>query len=242
MSKHGVLDELRKEGFEAKQLKQSIARSVVWSRDASHFQIQPQSTLRAKSIEDISKILAAANETGTPVTFRSGGSSLSGQTLGSGLVVDTRSGFQKILEITDSHVIAQPGVTLSRLNGHLLSVGKKVGPDPASLVASTLGGAVSNNSSGMTCGVFYNSYATILGAKIVFPDGQILDTSAVDADQQLRLARPDLVKLLESKRDQIRQNPEMVRQITRLFSLKNTMGYSLNAFWTTISQSRSLPV
>jgi len=82
----------------------------------------------------------------------------------------------------------------------------------------------------MTCGVFTNSYATILGAKIVFPDGQILDTSAVDADQQLRLARPDLVKLLESKRDQIRQNPEMVRQITRLFSLKNTMGYSLNAF------------
>jgi len=57
MSKHGVLDELRKEGFEAKQLKQSIARSVVWSRDASHFQIQPQSTLRAKSIEDISKSL-----------------------------------------------------------------------------------------------------------------------------------------------------------------------------------------
>jgi D-lactate dehydrogenase len=230
MNKHSVLDQLAKSGFEAKQLKQSIARSVVWSRDASHFQIQPQSTLRAKSIEDISKILAAANETGTPVTFRSGGSSLSGQTLGSGLVVDTRSGFQKIIEITDNQVIAQPGVTLSRLNGHLLSVGKKVGPDPASLVASTLGGAVSNNSSGMTCGVFYNSYETILGAKIVFPDGYVLDTSAVDADQQLRIARPDLVRLLESKRDQIRQNPEMVRQITRLFSLKNTMGYGLNAF------------
>jgi len=127
MAKHSVLDQLAKSGFESEQLKQSIARSVVWSRDASHFQIQPQSTLRAKSIEDISKILAAANETGTPVTFRSGGSSLSGQTLGSGLVVDTRSGFQKILEITDSHVIAQPGVTLSRLNGHLLSVGKKSG-------------------------------------------------------------------------------------------------------------------
>jgi len=99
MNKHSVLHQLAKSGFEAKQLKQSIARSVVWSRDASHFQIQPQSTLRAKSIEDISKILAAANETGTPVTFRSGGSSLSGQTLGSGLVVDTRSGFQKFLKL-----------------------------------------------------------------------------------------------------------------------------------------------
>ena len=230
MSRHSVLDQLARGGFNSKQLRQSATRRLVWSRDASHFHIQPESTLRARNIDDISVILAAANQTKTPVTFRSGGSSLSGQTLGTGLIVDTRSGFQSIIDIQENQVTAQPGVTLSRLNGHLLRTGKKIGPDPASLVASTLGGAVSNNSSGMTCGTSFNSYATILSAQIVFADGQVLDTAGSDALERFRAIKPELVELLEAKRDQIRSDSAMVAKLKRLFSLKNTMGYSLNAF------------
>ncbi len=229
-TKHSVLDALATAGFDSKQLKQSAARKVVWSRDASHFQIQPGSTLRAKNVTEVSKILAAATATQTPVTFRSGGSSLSGQTLGRGLVVDTRSGFQKILEIEEGSIKAEPGVTLSRLNGHLLKHEQKVGPDPASLVASTLGGAVSNNSSGMTCGVEFNSYATITSAEIVFADGQVFNTDQPNGEAVLRSIKPELVSVLEQKRDQIRTNEASVKKIRELFSLKNTMGYSLNAF------------
>lgn len=228
--KHSVLDALATAGFDSKQLKQSPARRVVWSRDASHFQIQPGSTLRAKNVNEVSKILAAATATQTPVTFRSGGSSLSGQTLGRGLVVDTRSGFQKVLEIEEGSIKAEPGVTLSRLNGHLLKHQQKVGPDPASLVASTLGGAVSNNSSGMTCGVEFNSYATITSAEIVFADGQVFNTDQPNADAALKALKPELVSVLEQERDQIRANKTSVEKIRQLFSLKNTMGYSLNAF------------
>jgi len=228
--RHLVLDHLAKTGFDPKQLEQSVVRSAVWSRDASHFQIHPDSTLRARSISDISHILAAANQTKTPVTFRSGGSSLSGQTLGTGLVVDTRTGFQSIIDIQEGLVTAQAGVTLARLNGHLLRKGKKVGPDPASLVSSTLGGAVSNNSSGMTCGTMFNSYATIHSAQIVFSDGQVFDSAGSDADARLRQIRPELFVFLEAKRDQIRRTPAMVATLQRLFTLKNTMGYSLNAF------------
>jgi D-lactate dehydrogenase len=230
LKKHEVLDQLAQQGLTREQLRQSSARSVVWSRDASHFKIQPETTMRARSIAEVSQILAAATKTNTFVTFRSGGSSLSGQTLGTGLVVDVRSGFQKIIEIGEDRVTSQPGVTLSRLNGHMLSSGRKMGPDPASLVSSTLGGAVSNNSSGMTCGVKFNSYATILGAKIVFADGVIFDTMATGASQTLIDLKPELFKLLEAKRDQIRTTPKLAADLRRLFTLKNTMGYSLNAF------------
>ena len=230
MGKHPVLDQLHKAGFDKKQLEQSLARATVWSRDASHFQIHPGSTLRARNVEDISLILAAAHVTKTPVTFRSGGSSLSGQTLGTGLVVDTRTGFQSIVDIQEDCVTAQAGVTLARLNGHLLRIKRKVGPDPASLVSSTLGGAVSNNSSGMTCGTANNSYATIRSVSMVFADGQMFDSAGADANERLRLIKPELVALLEALRDRIRGNPLMVATITRLFTLKNTMGYSLNAF------------
>lgn len=221
---------LSDQGLSKTDLHQSKARQLVWAHDASHFRIIPGATVRAKDAEQIAKLLAAANQNSIPVTFRSGGSSLSGQTLGSGLVIDTRSAFLRLSEIGPDFVTAEPGVTLSRLNGHLSRIGRKVGPDPASLVASTLGGAVSNNSSGMTCGTKLNSYATIRSAKIVFADGSQLDTAATDAAARLRQLKPELYELLASKRDQIRSSPEHVARIREIFSLKNTMGYGLNAF------------
>ena len=218
------------EGLASKQDTESLTRRLVWSRDASHFRIMPGATHKAKDLESVARLLGLANQHGYPVTFRSGGSSLSGQTVGHGVVVDTRSGFQSLVSIGEDSITAQPGVTLARLNGHLSRKGRKVGPDPASMVASTLGGAVSNNSSGMTCGTELNSYRTIRSAKIAFVDGQILDTSSADADSQLRAMRPDIYKLLEDKRDQIRSDRAQQEKIRHLFRLKNTMGYSLNAF------------
>ncbi|MGA1171831.1 MAG: FAD-binding oxidoreductase, partial [Aquiluna sp.] len=228
MSEIGKL--LEAEGLAAERDTESLTRRMVWSRDASHFRIVPGATHRAVDLESVSKLLAIANKSGYPVTFRSGGSSLSGQTVGHGIVVDTRSGFQSLVSIGEDSITAQPGVTLARLNGHLSRRGRKVGPDPASMVASTLGGAVSNNSSGMTCGTQLNSYRTIRSAKISFADGQVLDTAAVDADSQLEAMRPDIYHLLLKKRDELRSNKDHQRKIRQLFALKNTMGYSLNAF------------
>ena len=225
-----LLRDLEQQGFSKEQLHQSRARQLVWSHDASHFRIEPGATLRAESAGQVARILELATDSGVSVTFRSGGSSLSGQTLGAGLVVDTRTGFQSVLEISTDSITAQPGVTLARLNAHLARKGRKIGPDPASSVASTLGGAVSNNSSGMTCGTKLNSYATIRSARIIFADGTQLDTAAADAAQQLARQQPELLKLLLAKRDQIRNKPELVAKLKQLFSLKNTMGYGLNAF------------
>ena len=225
-----VLQLLQERGVDKHSLQQSRARTIVWSRDASHYQIEPGMTIRAQSADEIAKILSVANQTSTPVTFRSGGSSLSGQTLGRGVVIDTRSSFGKIKARKENSVISEPGVTLARLNGHLARDKKKVGPDPASMIASTVGGAVSNNSSGMTCGVKYNSYATIKSAKIIFADGTRFSTADEDADSKLSKLKPELYAELISIRDDIRANPEAVEEITRQFSLKNTMGISVNAF------------
>jgi D-lactate dehydrogenase len=205
-------------------------RRTVWSRDASHYAIVPVGTAKAMSTGDVAEILAAANTHRVPVTFRSGGSSLSGQTLGTGVVVDVRTGFQKILSIDSDRVRIQPGVTISRLNGHLLRRGRKIGPDPASMVVSTIGGAVSNNSSGMSCGTKANSYATIASATIVLADGTIIDTSSPIASGELAIRRPDIASGLTEIRDALRADKVLSAEIRRLFTLKNTMGYSLQAF------------
>ena len=223
------LAELSRAGFGRAALHQPSARKLVWSRDASHYQITPEFTLRANSVAEVASILKSANHNRVPVTFRSGGSSLSGQTLGTGLVLDTRSGLQQIIELGPDSVTAQAGVTLSRLNAHLSRQGRRLGPDPASMVASTLGGAVSNNSSGMTCGTRHNSYATIRSATVVFADGSVLNTADPDADAQLKRLQPEIYRALEAGRDLLASRPDLTKEIKRQFSLKNTMGYSLNA-------------
>ena len=56
-------------------------------------------------------------------------------------------------------------------------IGKKIGPDPASINAAMIGGITANNASGMCCGTAQNSYQTVAGMRIIIADGTILDTS-----------------------------------------------------------------
>lgn len=230
MSLADLVADLTQHGHFSGTFDRSDLRRAVWSRDASHYRIVPEGTAKARTLRDISEILAAAHRRGIPVTLRSGGSSLSGQSVGDGLVVDVRSGFQKILSIEGDHVRVEPGVTLSRVNGHLLKHGRKLGPDPASMIVSTVGGAVANNSSGMSCGVEHNSYSTILSATIVLANGYVLDGSSPEAEAQLTRDHPEIIDGTVAIRDRLRRDSALSAEIRRLFTLKNTMGYSLQAF------------
>ena len=165
------------------------------------------------------------------MTFRSGGTSLSGQSTTDGLLVDTRRHFQSI-DVLDNgaRVRVQPGATVRAVNSRLLQHGRKLGPDPASEIACTIGGVVANNSSGMACGVRDNNYQTFESALLVLPSGTVIDTAAPDADDRLHALEPAIHAGLARLRDRIRGNPSTVAQIRRLFAIKNTMGYAVNSF------------
>ena len=123
-----------------------------------------------------------------------------------------------------------PGSTVRQVNGRLAPFGFRLGPDPASESAATIGGVVANNSSGMLCGTEFNTYRTLESVVVVLPSGTVVDTGAGDADYRLRLEEPALYEGLLRLRDRVRGNPESVRLIERLFGMKNTMGYAVNAF------------
>ncbi|MEU4226990.1 FAD-binding and (Fe-S)-binding domain-containing protein [Nonomuraea sp. NPDC026600] len=197
------------------------------AHDASHYLLTPQAVLVPESAEQVAALL----RTGLPLTFRSGGTSLSGQGVSEHLLVDTRRHFRSI-EVLDggARVRVQPGAVLRQVNARLASYGRKLGPDPASESACTIGGVVANNSSGMTCGTHANTYRTLDSMTLVLPTGTVLDTAAPDVDTRLRALEPELAAGLDRLRDRIRGNPDSVRRITAQFSLKNTMGYGLNSF------------
>ncbi len=199
--------------------------------DASHFLLTPQAVVVARSADDVGRLMRASRELRVPLTLRAGGTSLSGQSVTDGVLVDVRAGFRDV-EVLDEgrRVRVQPGLTLRQVNARLAPYGRRLGPDPASEGACTVGGVVANNSSGMACGTTENSYRTVESLRLVLPSGTLVDTGAPDAGRRLRALEPDLHEGLLRLRDRVRGDPASVATIERLFAMKNTMGYGVNAF------------
>ena len=204
---------------------------IKYAHDASHFLYTPQVVVEARRANDVAAAFRASAASGSPVVLRAGGTSLSGQAGGGGMLVDVRKHFRGV-EVLDGgkRVRVQPGSTVRQVNAHLAPYGRKIGPDPASEGAATLGGVIANNSSGMACGTQYNTYNTIESVTFVLPSGTVINTAHQDAEGQFKREEPELVDKLEQLKRRVRDNAESVRTIEQHFALKNTMGYSLNAF------------
>jgi D-lactate dehydrogenase len=214
----------------AGQVRSRATDRLALGHDASHFALTPSAVATPSDAADVGRLFAVSAAQGVPMTFRSGGTSLSGQGVTDGILVDTRRHFRDI-EILDggARVRIGPGATVRQVNARLARLGRKLGPDPASEIACTLGGVVANNSSGMACGTVANTYNTMDSLVLVLPSGTVIDTGAADADDRLRLLEPVLYEGLSRLRDRVRANPHSVRVIEQQFSMKNTMGYGLNS-------------
>ena len=200
------------------------------AHDASHFLLIPQAVVTAGNAAEVGGLLRASAAQGVPLTFRSGGTSLSGQAVTDGVLVDVRRNFRDIEVLDDgARVRVQPGVTVRALNARLARYGRKFGPDPASEAACTIGGVVANNSSGMNCGTVDNTYRTLESLTVVLPSGTVIDTGAADADRKLRALEPELYEGLARLAERVRNNADSVDRIRQQFSMKNTMGYGLNS-------------
>ena len=203
---------------------------LAMAHDASPFLLMPSGVVTPETVEDVAALMVHAVETRQPITFRAGGTSLCGQAITSGLLVDVRRHFRDI-EVLDggARVRAGAGATLRAVNARLARHGRRLGPDPTSDIACTIGGIVANNSSGMLSGVAQNSYHTLESMIFVLPSGRIVDTADPTADITLRLEETPLVGGLHMLRKRLRTTPSSIKDINRLFAIKNTMGYGLNA-------------
>jgi D-lactate dehydrogenase len=204
---------------------------AAYAADASHYLLTPQVVVVAKDETAVARVLAACTAEALPVTFRSGGTSLSGQAGTEGVLLDVRRGFRGV-EVLDegARVRVAPGTTVRAVNAALHPFGRMLGPDPASESACTIGGVVANNSSGMSCGISGNAYQTLDSLRLVLPSGTVVDTSLPDADARLAHDEQALHTGLIRLRDKVRGDNATRAEIRRLFSMKNTMGYGVNSF------------
>lgn len=203
----------------------------AFANDAGPYLLIPQAVMQPKSESEVQAILAASKIKRIPVCFRAGGTSLSGQSVTDGWLVDIGRHWRNIEPLEGGQrVRVQPGAIGGMVNAHLKNYGRKIGPDPSSINSAMIGGMLSNNSSGMCCGVVNNAYHTLESIRFILPDGSVWDTSHAGESERFRLEKPQLCQELRSIRQSILNNPNLLEKIRKKYQQKNTVGYSLNAF------------
>ncbi len=205
-------------------------RRLAYGTDASFYRLIPQVITLIETEDDVRTVLTAGRLHATPVTFRAAGTSLSGQAISSGILALIGEGFAGCEISADAgKVKVGPGIVGGEVNRRLAPLGKKIGPDPASIGAAKIGGIAANNASGMCCGTAQNSYRTLAGLRVVLADGSVLDTEDPLSVNAFSQSHAVLLGELERLGSDTRNNPKLAERIRHKFKIKNTTGYSLNA-------------
>lgn len=204
---------------------------IAYASDASFYHLIPEAIVQPESENHIVSLIRFASEHKVPLTFRTAGTSLSGQAVTDSILVDLSKGWKKY-EILNSgkQIKLEPGIIGQQANNLLRNYGRKIGPDPASIGACMLGGIIANNASGMCCGVSQNSYHTLKNIKFILPSGNIFDTSCKSAQEDFDKLEPHISQGLLDIRKKIVNNPQLSELIQHKYQIKNTTGYSINAF------------
>ena len=146
---------------------------ILYSTDASAYRIAPVAVAIPKSESDISKIIQFATQNKISITPRTAGTSLAGQTVGDGIIVDVSKHFTKIVAFDriNKTVTVQPGVIRDELNLYLKPYGLFFGPNTSTSNRCMIGGMVGNNSSGTTSIRYGVTRDKIVEIKAILSDG-----------------------------------------------------------------------
>jgi len=198
--------------------------------DASFYRLVPEVVVVVESEEEVAKVLTECGKRSLPVTFRAAGTSLSGQSISDSVLVVLGRNWKDYEILGEGEAIRlKPGVIGGHANRYLAPLGRKIGPDPASINAAMIGGIAANNASGMCCGTSQNSYRTLKSMRVLFADGTLLDTGDEDCVREFLEKKKDLVERVRELSARVKSNQELAGRIRRKFKMKNTTGYSLNA-------------
>jgi len=202
----------------------------LYSTDASHYQILPLGVVVPRNADDLTATVQIASELGVPITARGGGTSLSGQSIGPGIVIDCSKFMNQIgeVDVAGRKVRVQPGVVLDQLNRELAKFGLLFGPEVATASRATLGGMIGNNSAGSRSIVYGKTGDHVRSLRMIGANGSPLEF----AD----LSRSDYEKKIEHRNfegDVYRSVDRIVREnadeIERRFPkiLRRVSGYNL---------------
>ena len=206
---------------------------ALYSTDASVYQIQPLGVAIVRSRDDILAAIACARAHGCSITARGGGTSQAGQAIGAGLQLDTSKHFNRLLEVNVAERWArvEPGIVLDELNAQLAPHRLRFAPDISTASRATIGGMISNNSSGARSVRYGKTIDHVLDLHVALADGSVAHLRPLDGGElDAACAAPTFEGACYRTVRQLaaRHEGEIDRRYPKI--LRRVGGYNLDAF------------
>ena len=229
------LDDLRKrlKG----DLRFDSIHKILYSTDASAYRQEPLAVFIPceECEEDLRTLLRWCKDKGTFIIPRAAGTSLAGQVVGNGIVVDVSKNLNRIIEINpEQHwVRVQPGVVLEELNRALKPYGLFFGPETSTANRCCLGGMVGNNSCGLHSLVYGSVREHLLEATVILADGsKAVLKQLSETEFENKLLQDDLEGKIYRHLKEVYSKPEIRKEIADSFPDKEVKrrnnGYALD--------------
>ena len=206
---------------------------VLYSTDASIYQMEPVGVVVPRSVEDVLAVLQVASKNRVPVLPRGGGTSLAGQTVNHAIVMDFSKYMHSVLEVNQEEHWArvEPGIVLDQLNRHLAPLGLQYAPDPTTSNRACVGGSIGNNTCGSHSVIYGKTVDHVLELHAVLSDGNEAHFKPLDGPElEAALAGSGLESeiyrqvrhIAQENRDEIlARYPKIMRRVS---------GYNLDDF------------
>ncbi|TLP81406.1 FAD-binding and (Fe-S)-binding domain-containing protein [Maribacter sp. ACAM166] len=167
------------------ELRYDDLTKALYATDASVYRKIPIGVAFPKSIADIKSVIRFANEEKIGLIPRTAGTSLAGQCVGDGLVVDVSKHFTKIISLDEvkKQVTVQPGVIRDELNQYLKPHGLFFGPNTSTSNRCMIGGMVGNNSSGTTSIQYGVTRDKVISLKTILADGSEAEFGRISSEE-----------------------------------------------------------
>jgi FAD/FMN-containing dehydrogenase/Fe-S oxidoreductase len=158
----------------------STRRRAEYSTDASNYRVVPAAVVFPRSIEDALALLEVCRQHGLALTSRGGGTSIAGNAIGPGVVLEFSRHLNRVLTVDAAArtAVVEPGVILDDLQLAAAPAGLRFGPDPSTHARCTLGGMIGNNACGPRALAAGKTADNVLALDVVTGTGQRLTAAA----------------------------------------------------------------
>jgi FAD/FMN-containing dehydrogenase/Fe-S oxidoreductase len=208
---------------------------TLYATDASVYREMPLAVAFPKNEQDICKLVRFAHDTKTPLIPRTAGTSLAGQVVGTGIVVDLSRHLTRILQIDKDRktVRAQPGVVRNELNLALSPHGLFFAPETSTQNRAMIGGMIGNNACGANSVVYGSTRDHLISARAVLSDGSIAEFGPLSSSQlKMKCAGNDLESAIYRDAftllNDADQRAEIYREFPKNSIHRRNTGYALD--------------
>ena len=208
---------------------------TLYATDASSYREMPLAVAIPKTKEDIATLISFAAANNTSLIPRTAGTSLAGQVVGNGIIVDVSKNFTKIIELNkeEGWVRVEPGVIRDELNLFLKPHGLFFGPETSTANRAMMGGMVGNNSCGSNSVIYKSTREHLLEVTAFLSDGSEVVFNTISNDDfhakcELNTLEGNIYKSLRSMLSNYDNQQEIRKEFPKKSIVRRNTGYAID--------------